>query len=220
MLGDSGLLLPMAVLISLLLVLSRGTGKLALWWTLLWGGAAGLVLLTKLAFFAWGVGNPRFDFTGLSGHATLAALIWPAALWSLTAGRSAFSVAVSVSVGCVLGAAIALSRWLLNAHSVSEAATGFALGALLAGGFFHLARRQKSVEMRYAGTARVVLLLLVLVQHGRPTPTQVWIRSASARLTGHAPFRRLDLHRNTGTDYLGRVAIPPHWRQDGTATRQ
>jgi len=210
MLGHSGLMIPMAILIGLTLALSRGTGKLALWWTLFWGATGGLVLATKLAFFIWCLGNAQFDFTGLSGHAALAALIWPAALWLLTANRSAFSVAVWVSVGFLLGAAIAFSRWFLHDHSMSEAIIGFVVGSLFGLGFLYLVRGHKLFEIRYVGIASIALVLLVLVQHSQPTPTQEWIWSATTYLTGEAPFRRQDLHLNTGTSYLGQVPAPLH----------
>ena len=205
MLGDSGLMIPMAIVIGLTLAFSQGTRRLALWWTLFWGATGGLVLATKLAFFMWGVGSARFDFTGLSGHATLAALIWPAAMWLLTANRTALSTTLWVVTGFLIGAAIAYSRVELNDHSLSEAVIGFVAGSLIGLGFWWLVQRCQPIRIRYAGLAGTVLLVLVVVQHSRPTPTQDWIRLVSTRLTGTPPFGRPDLHRATGTDYLGRV---------------
>ena len=198
-------MIPMAIVIGLTLAFSQGTGKLAVWWTLFWTATGGLVLATKLAFFMWGIGSARFDFTGLSGHAALAALIWPAAMWLLAANRTALSTTFWVVMGFVIGAAIAYSRVELNDHSSSEAVIGFVAGSLIGLGFWWLVRCCKPFRIRYAGLAGAVLLALVVVQHGRPTPTQDWIRLVSTRLTGAPPFRRPDLHRATGTDYLGRV---------------
>ena len=205
MLGDSGLMIPMAIVIGLTLAFSRGTGRLAVWWTLFWTATGGLVLATKLAFFMWGIGSVRFDFTGLSGHAALASLIWPAAMWLLAANRTALSTTLWVMTGFLMGAAIAYSRWKLHAHSSSEAVIGFVAGSLIGLGFWWLVQRCQPIRIRFAGLAGTVLLVLVVVQHSRPTPTQDWIRLVSTRLTGTPPFGRPDLHRATGTDYLGRV---------------
>ena len=64
MLGDSGLMIPMAIVIGLTLALSGGAGKLALWWTLFWGATGGLVLATKLAFFMWASAVPASTSPG------------------------------------------------------------------------------------------------------------------------------------------------------------
>ena len=205
MLGDSGLMIPMAIVIGLTLAFSRGTGALAVWWTLFWIATGGLVLTTKLAFFMWGIGSARFDFTGLSGHAALAALIWPAAMWLLAANRVTLSKTLWVMAGFLTGVAITYSRVELNDHSTSEAVIGFVAGSLIGLGFWWLVQRCQPIRIRHAGWAGAALLVLVVVQHGRPTPTQDWIRLVSARLTGTPPFGRPDLHRATGTDYLGRV---------------
>ena len=205
MLGDSGLMILMAIVIGLTLAFSRGTGTLAVWWTLFWTATGGLVLATKLAFFMWGIGSARFDFTGLSGHAALAALIWPAAMWLLAANRTAWSTTLWVMTGFLMGAAIAYSRVKLNDHSSSETVIGFVVGSLIGLGFWWLVRGSQPIRVRYTGLAGAVLLVLVVVQHGRPTPTQDWIKQVSTRLTGIPPFGRPDLHRVTGTDYLGRV---------------
>lgn len=207
MFGDSGLMIPMAIVIGITLAFSHGTGKLALWWTLFWGTTGALVLATKLAFFMWGIGNAQFNFTGLSGHAALAALIWPATLWLLAANRSTWTVAIWVSLGFLVGATIAFSRWLLHAHSMSEAVFGFVIGSFFGLGFLYFVQRQRSVEIRYPGIAGAMLIVLVLVQHNRPTPTQDWIRSASSYLTGAEPYRRKDLKLNAEKDYLGRILL-------------
>ena len=198
-------MIPMAIVIGLTLTFSRGTGMLAVWWALFWTVTGGLVLVTKLAFFMWGVGSAQFDFTGLSGHAALASLIWPVAVWLLVTNRTALSTTLWVMTGFLIGAAIAYSRVELNHHSASEAIGGFVVGSLVGLGFWWLVRRCQLIQIRYAGLAGAVLLGLVVVQHGRPTPTQDWIKQVSTRLTGIPPFGRPDLHRATDTDYLGRV---------------
>ena len=166
-------MMPMAIVIGLTLAFSWGAGSPAVWWTLFWTATGGLVLATKLAFFMWGIGSARFDFTGLSGHAALAALIWPAAMWLLAANRTALSTTLCVMTGFLMGAAIAYSRVELRDHSSSEAVIGFVAGSLIGLGFRWLVRGSQPIRVRYAGLASAVLLVSVVVQqHGRPTPTQ------------------------------------------------
>jgi hypothetical protein len=85
-LGDSSVTLPCISLIALWLLLSASKRGLAWRWLLLVVGVMALIATSKLAFMVWGIGSPRLDFTGLSGHAAMSALVWPALL-GLLAGR-------------------------------------------------------------------------------------------------------------------------------------
>lgn len=124
-LGDSRLLLPTAaVLIAAGLWLRHA-------WARRWAVnliVVGLVVLaSKLAFLGWGIGIPRLDFTGLSGHAAISAIVWPVVLWLLS-GRGRLG-RWGVALGLILAIAIAYSRLPLNAHSWSEVIGGFVVGA-------------------------------------------------------------------------------------------
>ena len=91
-----------------------------------------MVAISKLAFMVWGVGLPGLDFTGLSGHSAMAALVWPALL-GLLAGRGGRVWRLcGATLGTLLAAAVAWSRVALHAHSASEVVLGFALGAAFA----------------------------------------------------------------------------------------
>lgn len=124
-LGDSRWLLPFALL--LLLAGPRDSVPVRLRWAVALSVAGGLTLVTKLAFLGWGLGWQRLDFTGLSGHATISAAIYPVAFYLAAHGRSTKPLAWAAA-GALLAALIAYSRLPLNAHSASEVISGWAVG--------------------------------------------------------------------------------------------
>ncbi len=129
--GNSLLLLPTASCIAAGLWLD-GERPIAWRWSCWFGGAVLLVLATKVAFLGWGIGIRALDFTGISGHSTLAAAVLPMLAWWLTQERDAASRARAVAIGAVLAAAVGVSRLPLSAHSASEVVTGLALGFAVA----------------------------------------------------------------------------------------
>lgn len=170
-LGDSAVTLPCIGLIALWLLLAAPTRTLVWRWLLLVAAVAGLVAVSKLAFMLWGVSLPGLDFTGLSGHSAMAALVWPC-LGGLLAGRGGTAWRCSgVLLGLLLALAIACSRVVLHAHSVSEMVLGASVGAAFSLGFLRLHWRDWRLPWP---TYRVLLpLLLVLATvYGRRFPSQ------------------------------------------------
>ncbi|HUD33638.1 MAG TPA: phosphatase PAP2 family protein [Variovorax sp.] len=81
-LGDSGLLLPVAVFVALVLLrVGHGLRRPALTWCVVFGSCGLAVMASKLAFMGWGIGSARFNFTGFSGHTAIGTALWPVALW-------------------------------------------------------------------------------------------------------------------------------------------
>jgi membrane-associated phospholipid phosphatase len=129
-LGNSKWLLPAA---TVLILVSAAGGNLPWRTASRWGAAiavaATIVLVSKIAFMGWGIGSAALDFTGFSGHATMAASIYPPLAVLLGAG-SKISRRWLIASGGLLALAIAYSRLPLNAHSVSEIVSGLLLGGL------------------------------------------------------------------------------------------
>ncbi len=143
-LGEAQILLPMVLAASLWLIWRRHAWPLVPWWWLLLGGAAGLTLATKLAFIGWGLGSAALDFTGISGHAMVAASVLPA-LFGLTASRAPRPARVLAwGAGAALAAMVALSRRVIGVHSASELVAGLALGALVSAAVFAAMRRHRT----------------------------------------------------------------------------
>jgi membrane-associated phospholipid phosphatase len=130
-LGSAGLLLPLAILVTLQLLVAR-QARVAWRWTGCFFAAVGLVLATKAAFMGWGLGGRSIDFTGISGHALLALSVLPAVA-SVGLATSPRRIRLGgVACGLGLGVLVGVSRYVLGYHSQSEVIAGLALGGVVA----------------------------------------------------------------------------------------
>ncbi|MDM0046989.1 PA-phosphatase [Variovorax dokdonensis] len=199
-LGDSGLLLPAAVLIGIWLLVSRRTWPTALLWFTLFGSASLLVLVSKLAFLGWGVGSARLNFTGISGHSMMASSIWPVALWLLCA-RAGHRWHVGMAVaGWVLAWTIGVSRLALYAHSASEVAAGLLLGTAVSAIFLATQRHYPHAHPRAPMVLVSLLMPLALFPPGHAAPTQGLLEQIAQHLARiDRPFTRADLHSTAGS---------------------
>lgn len=170
-LGNSTWLLPSATLIAL----SGGVGGWLPWPAVRrWLGATALVALvvlaSKIAFLGWGIGSAALDFTGFSGHASMAAAIYPPLLaWlgqALLPGRRPWPGAV---LGALLAALVAASRVPLHAHSVSEVVSGALLGA--AASAFALRRPLPALQRRGVGYLVLAGVLAAVLLRQAPLPS-------------------------------------------------
>ncbi|MBB1603922.1 phosphatase PAP2 family protein [Variovorax sp. UMC13] len=193
-LGDSALMLPLALLLALGLWLSRAGRGAAFAWCLAFGAGSALILLSKLAFLGWGIGSARWDFTGFSGHTAIGTSVWSVLLWLACARGSPLVRRLAVGAGWALGAAIGVSRLALHAHSVSEVVAGLLLGMAVSLGFLWLARHRAPPRLPWAAWLVGLLLPLVLQTPGKPAPTQGLLETMAVRLAGiERPFTRSDL---------------------------
>ena len=195
----------LAVTTSLMLIiavwlLTTHVWKTALIWCALYGTAMIIVLITKIAFIGWGIGIESLDFTGISGHATRASVVLPVLFYLAmqTIGRPSFGALI----GIVISGLVAVSRVMVGAHSISEAAAGYVFGCcigLLFSGFLRNAVLPKS---RWWLTSCLVVLLfispmdksidtdplvnrlaLIISNHKIPVTRKIW-----GRLSGQAYF--------------------------------
>ena len=195
-LGDSGLLLPAAVSITVWLALSRRTWPTAALWVLLFGCGSLLILASKLAFMGWGIGSARYNFTGFSGHTALSASVWPVVLWLITARQSHRTRVVAVWLGWLLAGAIGASRLAVLAHSASEVAAGYALGFAISASFLALQRGRPHSRIPAVLVVLSLLAPLTLLQPGKPAPTQSALERLAMRLAGtDRVYTRDDLAR-------------------------
>ena len=165
---------------------------MAVWWVALFGAGMALVVATKIAFIGWGIGIPSIDFAGISGHAMRAAAVLPViAYLALQGGRRSVKI-IGVSAGVGLGILIAVSRVLVDAHSLSEAVSGFLLGTLIGVIFIRLARPLYKPSVN-GWLVLVTLVSLFWVSSGEPAPTQQMLTEMALALSGHdRPFTRAD----------------------------
>lgn len=195
-LGDSALMLPVALLIALWLATSRRTWPTAALWLLLFGLGSSVILASKLAFLGWGVGSARFNFTGFSGHTAISASVWPVALWLLSSRAAHWQRVALVLLGWALAAAIGLSRLALMAHSVSEVAAGLLLGVAVSATFLVFQHRHPHPRLWWPGVCVSFLLPLAFQTPGTPAPTQNLLEQIAVQLAGiERPYTREDLLR-------------------------
>lgn len=141
--GEAQLLTPTALALGIWLAWI-GARRSASLWLVSFGFVFALTTASKISFIGWGVGIPRLNFTGVSGHAMHAAAVLPLLLHSLAAARGRASRHFAVAAGYAVAALVALSRVVVGAHSPSESVIGFALGgaaSALTLGLAHLPAR-------------------------------------------------------------------------------
>lgn len=126
--GDTEYSIPLACGVWTALALARARRAL-LAWTLTFGAAAAVVLLSKIGFRGWGLGIAALDFKSVSGHAARAAALWPVllALLARAAGLARVGWPVVLGYGYAVLMAVLLVRF--DRHAPAEAIAGLVLGA-------------------------------------------------------------------------------------------
>jgi membrane-associated phospholipid phosphatase len=190
-LGDSAVMVPMALIVAAWLLASR-SWRGAGWWLVLFGLGALLVVCTKIAFLGWGIGIRALDFTGVSGHGMTAASTLTVAGFLAGDRYSKFLAFVGVGLGATFAVMIAVSRVILGFHSPAEVVIGCALGFAIAVASIGIVR----ANPRVAAVPSVFILLLltfVIAVHGRRAPTEHLITKIALYLSGRStPFVRAD----------------------------
>lgn len=127
-LGELQILLPAALLVAVALLRHPETRALALLWISSLSAAMVLTTASKVAFIGWGIGWPELNFTGISGHAMVAAAVYPLLLGSLASRAPRPGRAAAVGAGCAMALLVGISRVALGAHSASEVLAGLCVG--------------------------------------------------------------------------------------------
>lgn len=181
-LGDLSVTLPAALFIAILLV-SVDARRLALFWCCLFCAMSLSVIISKLALLGWDINVA--GFTGISGHASRSAAVIPVLAatiaWNATAVRRTSVIAHAY----LLAALISLSRLLLDASTVAEAATGFALGAGVSAIFLAGASHYRLCPPSRGIVAGGMLVLAICMYLG-PAPTEKWMRDAAMHFSGQS----------------------------------
>ena len=182
--ADMSVMGPAGVAIALWLLVSR-QWRLVLSWSLWYGGGLALVVLSKLAFMSWGVGSSALDFTGFSGHAMRAGAVFPVLMYVLLQRAEPRWRNAGVLIGVAFAVLVAISRVVVQAHSVSEAVSGCVLGLALALGFMWNARGAVNIAVSHALALASLVLMVVLSFKAEPMPTELWLQKLAMVLSGH-----------------------------------
>jgi membrane-associated phospholipid phosphatase len=189
--ADTIVLLPAAAICAAWLLMRAP--RLAAAWIGLLGAGLALVAASKIAFAAWGLGIREWNFIGFSGHAMRAAAIAPVLLYLLALPASRLVRTVALIAGFGFGILIAVSRVVLQVHSVSEVVSGCLLGMLVSLSFLWLLARSPRLKTAWH-TLLPVLLPLLLLPGAPPAPTERWIDAVATRLSGRqTPYTRAEL---------------------------
>lgn len=128
--GDSRLVLP--VMAALGWLWWKRNPRLACEWAAVLAAMASVVVLSKIAYKAFGVDWRTIGFFTVSGHSALAAALYPLLCYALLAGAKPPVRRAAVAFGGTIAVAIAVSRVLSHRHTPVEIVTGLAVGLAVA----------------------------------------------------------------------------------------
>ena len=188
-LGDTVVMLPAATAIAVWLAMTRAW-RMALIWCLMFGAGLLAVVATKIAFVGWGIGIRALDFTGISGHAMRASAVLPVLCYLGLREAPAALRHAGLLLGIIGGALLTLSRVAVQAHSVSEALSGFLLGSLISLTFISLCHSRPTLRIP-SWLLALSLLALIPSSYAKPAPTSRWINGVALYLASHdRPYER------------------------------
>ena len=173
--GDAALLLPLAATIFLWLLLSGAT-RAAAWWTFSVVVCIGVTAVSKVSF--WGC-TPISDLRSPSGHTSLSTLVYGATALITAVEGGAWRPRIAVAGSIALILAIAVSRLLLGAHTVSEVILGCIIGNASIALFGSRYRRLRPKNARLAPLL-VGVAALTFALHG----TELRAEQLLHRITG------------------------------------
>jgi membrane-associated phospholipid phosphatase len=175
--GDLAVLLPLAaaMLIWLLFYFSRAASS----WIIAVGFCAGLTALLKIVLYGC---PPAGDIHSPSGHTSLSILVYGALALATATGRPGLRRMLVIGAGVGLTLAIAVSRLLLDAHSVPEVGLGLIIGAV---SLVLFSRQYLEYRHRKVWPLLVAAGVLVSILHGRELHAEQYLH----RITGYLHVR-------------------------------
>jgi membrane-associated phospholipid phosphatase len=181
--------IPITLTMAIWLLVAR-EWKPAILWCTLFGFANLLVLATKVAFVGWGIGIEALDFTGISGHATRAAMVYPILFYFGLQAAPRRVNGRGVYLGMAVGAMISISRVMVNAHSGSEILAGWLLGTCMCLIFLKVMKTHTVlISRRWLLACSFSLLFISPLM--RPFESDDLITDLALYLSGHqVPFTR------------------------------
>lgn len=195
-LGEAQIVLPVLLLSLGWLLVRRDDRRLVACWLAVVAVAVAITLATKVAFIGYGLGVPALNFTGVSGHAMFAALVYPLLACLLTASRPTW-LRRSAVLACVgLAVVVAVSRVMVGAHSASEVVAGFALGSLACVAALAMARRPATKLPMWLPLG-LALWLGITPAHAPASNTHGAVTRLALAVSGRAhPYTRHEMLRD------------------------
>ncbi len=214
--GEGPILLPAALLAAWLLVRQRDNRRTAGIWLVSLGAAMFFTLASKFAFMGWGLGWAALDFSGVSGHAMMAASVYPVLFAVLIPAPPGPGRWCTAGAGMALAVLVGASRLFVGAHSWSEVLAGLALGGVvtavvLSGSSmaFGTVRSQSRVSLAstLAAPLAIVIWLTMMPAFGPSINSHSVITEWSLCLSGRsAPYTRGEMLREWRQRRVGQGA--------------
>jgi membrane-associated phospholipid phosphatase len=175
--GDLAVLMPLAaaVLIWLLLYFSRAAPR----WLLALGFCVGLTALLKILFYGC---PPAGDMHSPSGHTSLSTLVYGALTLAAATAAPGLRRLLVIGGGAGLILAIAVSRLLLDVHSVSEVGLGLVVGTVSLALFSHQYREGPNTKV---WPLLVTACVLLSILHGRELHAEQFLHRVTGYLQVH-----------------------------------
>jgi membrane-associated phospholipid phosphatase len=128
--GGQGVILPILLLVTGILLIS-GQRRAAVWWAFSVALVLGVILVAKIAFIPCGRYLGGLDLRSPSGHAGASMAVYGGlAVLVARLARSRALAGLALLCGFGLALAIAVTRVVLGAHSLSETILGGAIGLI------------------------------------------------------------------------------------------
>jgi membrane-associated phospholipid phosphatase len=157
--GDLAVLMPLAIVLSIWIVLQRRSDLTASWIVAL-GICIGGTALLKIYFFAC---PPLSTLHNPSGHSSLSVLVYGTLALAITAVASGWQRWVIAIAAGVFVLGIGFSRVLVEFHTIPEVLLGFTIGgaalALFATNYLRRPRPTKFLPQAVIGCAALMVLL-------------------------------------------------------------
>ncbi|WP_448188416.1 phosphatase PAP2 family protein [Azospirillum sp. sgz301742] len=207
-LGDSALMLPLAVTLAVVLWSQQSASAALAWIGALIPGLAAITAL-KLAGHACEKALAIPTLVSPSGHAAFAAMVYGAAAVIVarhTAGAARWLAGLAAT-GLV--ATVAASRLLLDAHSAVEVVIGLTVGGATVTLFALLYRRlpPATVRSRGAAAAAGLAVLLIVALHGERLHAESLIRTLAVELRTQVGVCRTSGLRVDSNDALALAGV-------------
>jgi hypothetical protein len=174
--GDAATLLPLSVVI-FAWFLSYDSRRVAGWWVI---GVCLCILTTALLKIFLYANPPASDFVSPSGHSSLSVLVYGTVTLVIAAERKGWLRFASLVGGVGLVAAIAGSRFWLNAHSAPEITIGLIIGlitpALFTDQYLRWRREGKQLWLLILST-----IMVIAVFHRQELGTEAFLHVISRK---------------------------------------
>ncbi len=163
-LGDSALLVPASALLLAYLLYRRSIWAASIWISTL-ALCAALTVLLKIGFHACGAEMPLLDMRSPSGHASLSTTFYSCCALMVTGDKDRRTRLLLLLASAALATVIAISRVILQAHTVSEVIAGLSIGVCCVGWFGsrYFARQPFSLPWQ---PMIIAIFIVALLTHG------------------------------------------------------